>query len=196
MRKSLILGVILTIIGMSIIFLFGSNIMGAFGYGNASYTYVNNSFLNNLQKGANVRIDKGSNTIKFLGSKITIPIIASPENASMYSFGVYGLVNPTIIVGKNAQITIQLINRDDDMYHGVMVTVENPPYPYMRNMMFNQLAFKNSYVVPLPLGVDNKYPKSSTTFIADKMGNFYYICQVLGHASKGMYGKFIVSNEF
>ncbi len=141
-----------------------------------------------------VKVDKIANTIEFYSPRVFIPVIASPENGTMYSFGVYGLVNPTIIVSKGAEVTIQLVNMDDDMYHALMITAASPPYPYMGTMMFNRPAFLNAYIPPLPEEKDAEYSQLSTTFIASTAGTFYYICQVMGHASKGMYGKFIVNN--
>ncbi len=141
-----------------------------------------------------VRIDRTTNTIEFYGSKILINVIASPENGSMYSFGVYGLVNPTIKVRKDALVTIQLINADDDMYHGLVITEGAPPYPYMGTMMFDRPVFFNSYIQPLSYERNGEYRGASAVFIASVSGTFYYICQVIGHASKGMYGKFIVKD--
>jgi rusticyanin len=194
MKTFLVIGTILIGIGALMIFVFGPNIMAMFGYNNEYYTYVDNTFLsNNFEKSNDkIQIDEKNNTIKFLGSEVTLPVVASPEYGSMYSFGIYGLVNPTIIVEKNAQITIQFVNLDDDMYHGIMITSNSPPYTFMQNMMFETTPFNNSIIRPIPSAKENKYPSSSTTFITDNAGIFYYICQVPGHASKGMYGKFIV----
>ncbi len=194
----LIIGVILVALGAgAMIFAFGNRTgAGCFGYGSndSGVSTFNATEVKKLSliPSTGVKIDKAKNTIEFYGSKVLIPIMASPENGSMYSFGIYGLVNPTIIVHKDAQITVQLVNMDDDMYHGVVITSGAPPYFYMGTMMFDGPAFVNSYIPPLPEEKNSEYPESSTTFTVSTLGTFYYICQVMGHASKGMYGKFVV----
>ncbi len=141
-----------------------------------------------------VKIYKARNSVEFLGKNVSIPMAAGPKNAkSMYSFAVYGLINPTIIVRKDAKVTIQLVNEDDDMYHNLVVISDRPPYPYMSMMIAP--AFEGSFIRPLPESSDNKYPATSGSFIASRTGTFYYICQIMGHASKGMYGKFVVMDN-
>ncbi len=138
-----------------------------------------------------VKINKSDNSIEFYGQSVSIPIIASPKNAAdMYAFGVYGLINPTIIVRKDAKITIRFVNEDDDMYHNIAVVNSRPPYPYM-SMMIGE-AFADSFVSPVPEASNNKYPIISNSFTASRTGTFYYICQIMGHASNGMYGKLMV----
>ncbi len=195
----LIIGAILVAAGVgTMIFAFGGNGMGRFGYdSNNVMTTFNAIEVEKLSSvpATGVKIDKAANTIEFYGSKVSIPITASPKNGSMYSFGVYGLVNPTITVNKDAQVTIQLVNMDDDMYHGVVITAGSPPYFYMGTMMFDGPAFANSYIPPLPEEEGGEYSELSTTFTPSMSGTFYYICQVTGHASKGMYGKFVVVTD-
>ena len=140
---------------------------------------------------AGVRINKKTNTVKFLDSKITIPIIAYPDEDNMYAFGVYGLVNPTIVVKKGSVITIKLVNKDDDMPHAIMITKTQPPYNNMP-MMMNSVAFGGAVIMPIPKKSNSGYYVDSTIFTATTPGVYYYICQIPGHAAKGMYGKFVV----
>lgn len=196
----LIIGVIFIALGAgAMIFAFGrkGTGIGCFGYSDSPVISTFNATeveKLSLIPQTGVKIDKTANTIEFYGPKVSIPIMASPENGSMYSFGIYGLVNPTIIVSKDAQITVYLVNMDDDMYHGVVITSGAPPYFYMGTMMFDGPAFASSYIPPLPEERNGEYPESFMTFTASVPGTFYYICQVMGHASKGMYGKFVVKN--
>ncbi len=195
----LIIGAILIAVGVgTMIFAFGGNEMGGFGYNSSGVTTTFNATeIKGLYSvpSTGVRIDKTTNTIEFYGSKVSIHIIASPKNGSMYSFGVYGLVNPTIIVPKGAHVTFLFVNMDDDMYHGIVVTTGAPPYFYMGTMMFDRPAFVDSYIPPLPQEKNGQYAGASTTFVSSAAGTFYYICQVPGHASKGMYGKFIIIED-
>ncbi len=192
----LVVGLILVGIGVGgMLFAFSGNTMSPFGFNSGNTVLsLNATEVRNLvlPPATAVKIDKYANTIEFYGSNVVIPVVASPENGSMYSFGVYGLVNPTIIVRKDAQVRVQLINADDDMYHGIVITNGAPPYFYMGTMMFDRPAFSGSYIPPLAEEKEGKFPSSSMTFTTSISGTFYYICQVMGHASKGMYGKFIV----
>ncbi len=192
MRKgNLLLIGILLLIGASItVFAFGFGMWGGF----TQNTTISASAISALSTppGTNVKIDKNSNTVYFYGQNVKIPIIASPENGPMYAFGVYGLVNPTIVVQKDANVTIEFVNGDNDMYHGIVVTAGAPPYYYMGEMMFDGPAFGGAFIQPLPPESNGKFYSSKTTFKASVTGDFYYICQVPGHAENGMYGQFVV----
>jgi len=60
------------------------------------------------------------------------------------------------------------------------------------SMMFNVRIFENSYIPPLPESKGGKYFKLSNSFTVSQTGTFYFICQIMGHAYRGMYGKFVV----
>ena len=198
-KRKFLPGVLFLIVGIgTMVFAFGG--MYWFGNGgvfseNSSIT-LNASSLSELETvpSTGVIVDAKTNTVKFTGSKIIIPIIASPENGPMYSFGIYGLVNPTIVVRRSTEVRLLFVNGDNDMYHGVVVTAGAPPYPYMGMMMFDNPAFGNSFVPPLPPESSGKYTGASAIFDASQAGSFYYICQVPGHAADGMYGRFLVEN--
>ncbi len=186
------------VIVSAIIFILLVGVLFILGYQNSLMkslpTNITEAQLRDLSLTDNIDIvvNKANNEIEFHGLKITIPIIASPSNGNMYSFGVYGLVNPTIIVPKDSEITLKFVNADDDMYHGVFITNGSPPYPFMGVSMFNRPAFVNSYVEPLAPEESGNYKSLSNTFKADKNGIFYYVCQIMGHAANGMYGKFVI----
>jgi len=192
--KTLAAGIILAAIGFGmLIYAFGAVGQFKYGYYNSNITSINESALKKLYIApkTGVKIDKTHNSIEFYGKDVTIPVVASPKGAkSMYSFGIYSLINPTIIVHENAKVTIQFVNEDDDMYHNVAIVRDAPPYPYMSMMIAP--AFEDSFVWMLPESSNGKFPVASNSFIASHTGIFYYICQVMGHASEGMYGKFVV----
>ncbi len=200
MKKRRILpSIVFLIVGIGmIVFAFGG--MGWFGNsgafsGNSGVT-LNATSLSELESvpSTGVIVNATANTVEFTGYEVTIPMIASPKNGPMYSFSVYGLVNPTIIVRQGAEVKLIFVNGDNDMYHGVVVTAGTPPYLYMGAMMSDGPVFGNSFILPLPPESSGKYASASITFKAAQSGNFYYICQVPGHASNGMYGKFLVEN--
>jgi len=194
--KTLAVGIILAALGISILIYAFTTVTDQIGYGyhNNNFTVIDKKALDKMyiapKKG--VKIDKINNSIEFYGKNVSIPIVASPGNtADMYSFGVYGLINPTLIVYKDAKVTMHLANEDDDMYHNIAVVDNPPPYPYM-SMMYNVQVFGSSYIPPLPKSKEGKYFEMSNSFTVSQTGTFYFICQVMGHAYKGMYGKFVV----
>lgn len=139
-----------------------------------------------------VVINKKTNTIEFTKDNVVIPIIATPSEDKMFAFGVYELVNPTITVKTGAAVKLLLINKDDDMYHAIMITKTPPPYKNMPPMMSAKIAFQNACIRPLNKSSNGKYYEGENEFRASAPGTYYYICQVQDHASKGMYGKLIV----
>ncbi|MEM2759451.1 MAG: plastocyanin/azurin family copper-binding protein [Nitrososphaerales archaeon] len=89
--------------------------------------------------------------------------------------------NPEFRVKAGDKVTFNVIN-DGKMPHafGVVTDPDNP----------NSIIF-NSRIK----SADNSLLRGQTgqvTFIADKVGTYYYICTVPGHAAQGMQGKFIV----
>ena len=138
-----------------------------------------------------VVINKKTNTIEFTKDNVVIPIIATPSEDKMFAFGVYGLVNPTIIIKAGATVKLLLVNKDNDMYHAIMITKTPPPYKKMP-MMSAKIAFQNACIRPLNKSSNGKYYEGENEFRASIPGTYFYLCQVQDHASKGMYGKLIV----
>lgn len=138
-----------------------------------------------------VIINKKANTIEFTGKNIKLPVAAAPSRDKMYAFGIYQLVNPTIIIKADTMVKLLLVNKDDDMYHAVMITKTPPPYNNMP-MMNAKIALKGAFIKPLNHSSNGKYYEGESVFSASNPGTYYYICQVQDHAAKGMYGKLIV----
>lgn len=137
----------------------------------------------------NATVDKKNNTITFRGKDVNIVLLGSPKIADD-KFFIGGLINPMLQVPKNAKISLEMINEDDGMSHGVEITNAIPAYNYMP--MMGGGVYPDTFITPLPEATKDKYPTSATTFISSQEGTFYYICQYPGHAAKGMYGKFII----
>ena len=137
----------------------------------------------------NTTVDKKNNTITFKGKDVTIVLLGGPKIADG-KFFIGGLINPTIQVPKDANISLKMINEDEGMNHGVEITNAAPAYNYMT--MMDGGIYPNTFITPLPEAIKDKYPTSVTTFTSNQNGTFYYICQYPGRASKGMYGKFII----
>lgn len=137
----------------------------------------------------NATVNKENNTISFAGKDITIVLLAGPEIADG-KFVIGGLINPSIQVPKDAKISLEMINEDEGMPHGVEITNATPPYNY--RVMMGGGIYPDTFVPTLPAATVDKYPAAVTTFNTNQEGAFYYICQYPGHAAKGMYGKFII----
>lgn len=137
----------------------------------------------------NAVINKQENTITYTGDNVTIALLGGPEQADG-RFVIGDLVNPTIHVPKNAHVSLELINADEGMPHGIEITSAKPPYIQMPMMQGGTLGA--SIIPPLPSAQNDQYPVSQTaSFQLNQSGQFYYICQYPGHAADGMYGKII-----
>ncbi|MGC8693250.1 MAG: sulfocyanin-like copper-binding protein [Thermoplasmata archaeon] len=179
-----------------IISLIGITTMSVFIYTNglSPHNTVTNQELASYTIPSNAIIEKNNNTIKFNSSNVFLLIEGGPMNApSMYSFEIYGLYNPTILVPAGSKITILFVNVDTDQPHNVAISRYLPQYyGMMGSEMMVPYAFAGSGCPVLePLNSQNHY-SYEFSFTANIAGNFYYLCQVPGHAENGMYGSFIV----
>ena len=142
----------------------------------------------------NATIDKINNTITYSGQ--TVKIVAfggAMDNSSSgpdEKFMMGGLVNPTLHVQKGAHVTLELVNEDTGMPHGIEVTSAQPPYGVMSMMQGG--IYPGAFIHPIPAASKDAYPVATTSFTASQAGTFHYICEYPGHAAKGMYGKIIV----
>lgn len=143
----------------------------------------------------NATVDKANNSITYRGKSIRIVLIVGAMDGSntgpAEKFIVAGLINPTLQVPKGSQVTLELINDDTDMPHGVEVSAVGPPYAAM--MMMQGRVYPDTYIAPIPEAASGRFPMSQTTFMAAETGTFYYLCQYPGHASEGMYGKLVIA---
>lgn len=142
----------------------------------------------------NAKVDTTNNTITYSGKTIKIVAFGGAMDDSTTGpkekFVIGGLTNPTLQVPKGAKVTLELINEDTDMPHGIEITDAQPPYYYMSMMQGG--IYPGSWIPPIPAASGNTYPTLSTTFTADQAGTFYYICEYPGHATEGMYGELVV----
>jgi rusticyanin len=180
---------------------YGYGMMGGYGgmmggnWGSGINQYANNALsedeVNKDMEDSlkNATVDKQKNTVSYSGEDIKIVVLGGPKQADE-KFIIGGLINPTVYIPKNSNITLEFINEDEGMYHNVAITNAAPPYAYM-NMMQGQI-YPGSYTGMLPPAANDQFYSDSTTFNASYAGEFYYLCQYPGHAAKGMYGKIIV----
>jgi len=151
------------------------------------------------QSAATAHVDKAKNEVVFTGNNIVLAMAAVQPGFADTTFEVAGLVDPTIVVPAGSTITLTLINMDygQNMEHGVAITPIGPPYPILGMMgMPDSFAGVGILATRDRKNVDNaRYPEGSITFPAPAAGVYYYLCQYRDHASKGMYGKFVVSGK-
>ncbi len=144
---------------------------------------------------ANAIVDKVNNRVTYRGQSIRLVVLGGAMDGTSAGpaekFVVAGLVNPTLNVPKGSRITLELINEDTDMPHGIEVSAIGPPYATMSMMQGG--VYSGSFIAPMNEASSGEFPMASTTFTADKSGTFYYLCQYPGHAAEGMYGKLVVS---
>jgi rusticyanin len=139
---------------------------------------------------AGATVDRASNTITFTGTSASLTVLASPSDGPDETFRIAGLTNPTLVMPRGAQVTLQLINADAGMPHNWLVTSAQPPFP-TTVMMAGPVAF--GAVTPVlgeagPAGM----PSTTLSFTASVSGRYTYLCSVPGHAQAGMYGTLVV----
>lgn len=170
----------------------GSGMMQRYGSGRAAGTTLVSSADTarlNAQALRNAAVDKTANTITYRNSPVTL-FLGSGTGRNDGRFVSGSLANPTIHVPAGASVSLQFMNQDPDVAHGILVTGTPPPYPQMAMMSGNIIS--NSVIAPLPKASIGSYPLTQTDFKLTAPGTYYYLCQYPGHASNGMYGKLIV----
>jgi len=171
----------------------GYGMMGGQGSGNNNALDVKdeNSAAKDMATSlTNATVDKSSNTITYTGTNVKIVMLGGPKEADE-KFVIAGLINPTLKIPQGANITMEIINKDEGMSHGVEITTATPPYTYM-SMMQGGGIYPGASIQPIPKAASNQYPASQVSFAASNVGEFYYLCQYPGHAANGMYGKIII----
>ena len=119
---------------------------------------------------------------------VTIIVYAGELSSSNYGFGnTSGYITspgPTFTVKVGTTVTVEFTNSGTELHNWALVT--------QKTSGNTNLAFSKAQVAsagnPVPPG-----GKASTTFVANKAGTYYYICQVDGHVALGMWGNFIVT---
>jgi rusticyanin len=141
---------------------------------------------------AGAAVDRSNNRIIFTAAEVRLTALASPTTGPDETFRIAGMVNPTIVVPKGAQVVFEIINADNDTAHGLVVTAEKPKFSWMP-MMSSRPAFVGSAIWFLGDPTAAGMQVGTLNFVADTSGRFYYLCPVSGHAAKGMFGSFIVA---
>lgn len=134
-------------------------------------------------------IDRTARTITFTTMAVRLVALASPSMPDE-SFRIAGMTDPAISVPSGAHVTIELVNADDDMAHGlvIMPAAAGSAMP----MMTSAPSFAGSALWFLGSPTAAGMHAGTLHFTATAPGTYRYLCPVPGHARDGMAGAFIV----
>jgi rusticyanin len=139
---------------------------------------------------AGAQVSKAANTITFTTTNVTLAVLASPSMPAE-SFRIAGMTNPVISVPAGAHVTIELVNADADMAHGLVITASGATASWMP-MMTARPAFAGSALWFLGNPTTAGMHEGTLAFTAAAPGTYRYLCPVPGHAQKGMAGTLTV----
>ncbi len=119
---------------------------------------------------------------------VTITIYAGEINSSVYGFGNtesnITSPGPTFTVKVGTTVTVDFTNAGTMQHNWALVTEKTAGNT---NLAFSKAQIASGSYAVSPGG------KGSATFVANKAGTYYYICQVDAHVVLGMWGTFIVT---
>ncbi len=142
------------------------------------------------QATAGASINRAARTITFTTRTVQLTVLASPSMPAE-SFRIAGMTNPAVSVPAGAHVTIELINADEDMAHGLVIAATGAagsPMP----MMTAAPAFRGAALWFLGKPTTAGMHAGTITFTAATPGSYQYLCPVPGHAQEGMVGTFTV----
>jgi rusticyanin len=139
---------------------------------------------------AGATIDRATRTITFTTSDVTLSVLASPSMPAE-NFRIAGLTDPAVSVPAGAHVTIELVNADSDMAHGLVITAAGADRSWMP-MMTAAPAFSGSALWFLGKPTAAGLHAGTIAFTATAPGGYQYLCPVPGHAQQGMAGTFTV----
>jgi len=142
---------------------------------------------------AGATADRAANRLTFTSSDVHLVVLASPSMPAE-NFRIAGMTNPTVVVPKGATVSIEFVNADSDMAHGLVVTASGAAAPRMP-MMTAPPAFSGAALWFLGESTSAGMHTGTLTFTAGTSGTYQYLCPVPGHAQEGMAGTFVVSSE-
>lgn len=135
--------------------------------------------------------DRAAHRLIFTAMDVSFTMLASPS-MPQEDFQVAGMVNPTIVVPHGAQVSIQFVNADTDMAHGIAVTANPEAASSPMPMMTAAPAFSGAALWFLGDATSSGMHTGTLGFAATTSGTYRYLCPVPGHAEEGMVGSFVV----
>jgi len=142
---------------------------------------------------AGATVDRAQHRVTFHSSQVTLAVVAGAPGSGRYSFDIASMANPAIAVPLGAHVSIEVINADPGMAHGLVITARPGTRSWMP-MMTAAPAFPGSAAWFLGSPTTAGMHATTLTFSATAPGTYQYLCAVPGHAQRGMAGSFTVSN--
>ncbi|HUY47233.1 MAG TPA: sulfocyanin-like copper-binding protein [Streptosporangiaceae bacterium] len=143
------------------------------------------------QAPADAQVDRAARAITFTTRTVRLVVLASPSMPAE-NFRIAGTTNPAITVPAGAQVTMELINADADMAHGLVITAAGAARSQMP-MMTAAPAFPGAALWLLGQPTAAGMHAATLSFTASAPGSYQYLCPVPGHAEEGMAGSFAVT---
>jgi rusticyanin len=139
---------------------------------------------------AGASVNRAARTITFTTTTVDLAVLASPSMPAE-SFRIAGMTDPTVSVPAGAHVTIELVNADADMAHGLVIM---PPGAARSDMpmMTASPSFTGAALWFLGKPTAAGMHAATITFTAATPGSYQYLCPVPGHAEEGMAGTFTV----
>lgn len=136
--------------------------------------------------------DPSGNRLTFTTKAVHLVVLASPSMPAE-NFRIAGMTNPTVVVPEGAHVSIDLVNADESMAHGLVVTATGTGSTGMP-MMSAPPAFDGAAVWFLGESTSAGMHEGALSFTATAPGTYQYLCPVPGHAQEGMEGTFVVAH--
>jgi rusticyanin len=139
---------------------------------------------------AGASVNRSARTITFTTANVHLTVLASPSMPAE-NFRIAGMTNPTISVPAGARVTIELVNADSDMAHGLVIMPAGAGSSGMP-MMAAAPSFTGAALWFLGKPTTAGMHAGTLAFTAIAPGSYQYLCPVPGHAQEGMAGTFTV----
>ena len=139
---------------------------------------------------AGASVNRASRTITFSTATVHLAVLASPSMPAE-SFRIAGMTDPAISVPAGARVTMELVNADSDMAHGLVVMPTGAAGSSMP-MMTAAPLFAGSALWFLGKPTGAGMHAGTLSFTATTPGSYQYLCPVPGHAQEGMAGTLTV----
>jgi rusticyanin len=139
---------------------------------------------------AGASVNRANRTITFTDASVHLVVLASPSMPAE-SFRIAGMTNPAISVPAGARVTIELVNADTGMAHGLVIMPAGTASSSMP-MMTAAPAFTGAVLWFLGKPTSAGMHAGTLAFTASTPGSYQYLCPVPGHAREGMAGTLTV----
>ncbi len=137
-------------------------------------------------------VDHRAKRLIFSGDSVRLTVLASPSKPEGY-FRIANMIDPTVVIAAGARVTINFINADPDMAHGIVVSPWGDGASWMP-MMTAGPAFGGAALWFLGEATSAGMHEGTLHFTASTPGTYQYLCPVPGHAQEGLVGTLIVSS--